>query len=292
MNSDVPQRILKAAADPRYYQIAVLGSLLIFGIGVLGFDVTWLHAVAIFATALAVQYLCTRLVAAGRFDPLSPLITSLSLTLLLRTDVLAVAAGAAAIAIASKFLVRFRSKHVFNPANAAIVVAILLSDRAWVSTGQWGSAAIGAFAFACLGFLVLTRAKRSETTIAFLAGYALLVFGRALWLGDPLSIPVHQLQNGALLLFAFFMISDPKTAPDAAIGRVLYGLLVAVVTYVVQFVFFEPGAPILALVMCAPLVPVIDACFVGRRYVWRLSLPRGAATPADVLYSMPQRRIP
>ena len=40
-----------------------------------------------------------------------------------------------------------------------------------------------------------------------------LVFGRSLWLGEPMSIPLHRLQNGALLLFTFFMISDPRTTP-------------------------------------------------------------------------------
>ena len=128
---------------------------------------------------------------------------------------------AAIIAIVSKFLIRFRNKHVFNPANVALVSLMLLSDRAWVSSGQWGSAAIGAFALACLGFLVLTQAKRAETTIAFVCAFGALLVGRAVWLGDPLSIPLHQLQNGALLIFAFFMISDPKTTPDAPFGRAL-----------------------------------------------------------------------
>lgn len=271
--------------DPRYYQIAVLGSLLAFGVIALDFGVTWLHATAIVATALAAQLLGTRLAGLAKFDPLSPLITALSLTLLLRTDVIALAALAALLAIGSKFLLRVRGKHVFNPANFAIVTLILLSERAWVSTGQWGSAAIGAFALACLGFLVLTRAKRAETTLAFLIAYACLVFGRAVWLGDPLAIPLHQLQNGALLLFAFFMISDPKTSPDRRLGRAIYGSLVAVVTVIIQFVLYEPGAPILALVMCAPCVPLIDALLGRRDYQW--TAPAGerstrAAAPATV----------
>mgnify|MGYP001580165330 FL=1 len=211
---------LSRLRDPRYYQVAVLATLLGVGVLALDFGIRLSNAAAIMLTAQAVQYLGTRLAGLPRFDPLSALITSLSLTLLLRTDLLALAIAAAAIAIGSKFLVRIRGKHIFNPANVALVSLMLLSDRAWVSSGQWGSATIGAFALACLGFLVLTRAKRAETTIAFLLGYAALLLGRAWWLGDPLSIPLHQLQNGALLIFAFFMICDPKTTPDAARGRV------------------------------------------------------------------------
>lgn len=261
--------------DPRYFQIAVLTSLVTFGVTVLDFGIHWQNAVVIIATAQAVQYVGTRTAGLERFDPLSALITSLSLTMLLRTEIVALAAAAAIIAIGSKFLVRVRGKHVFNPANVALVSLMLLSDEAWVSTGQWGSAAIGAFALACLGFLVLTRARRAETTIAFLCFYGALLFGRALWLGDPLSIPVHQVQNGALLIFAFFMISDPKTTPDAPLGRVLYAGLVASTAFVIQFVHYVPNGPILALVLTAPLVPVIDGLLRGLHYQWHQ--PRGVS---------------
>jgi Na+-translocating ferredoxin:NAD+ oxidoreductase RnfD subunit len=259
----------KRLSDPRCYQVLVLGCLLTFGITALDFGIRWQNAVAIVVMAQAIQYLGTRLAGLPRFDPLSALITSLSLTLLLRTDAIALAALAAVIAIGSKFLVRVRGKHVFNPANVALVSLMLLSDQAWVSSGQWGSAAIGAFALSCLGFLVLTRARRAETTIAFLLFYGGLLFGRALWLGDPLSIPVHQLQNGALLIFAFFMISDPKTTPDAAAGRVLYAALVACIAFVIQFVYYVPNGPILALVLSAPVVPLIDALLQGTHYQWQ-----------------------
>ena len=266
--------VLDTLRDPRYYQVAVLTSLLTFGIAVLDFGIRWQNAVAILLTAQVVQFVGARAAGLPRFDPLSALITSLSLTLLLRTDFVALAILAAVIAIGSKFLIRVRGKHVFNPANVALVALMLTSDYAWVSSGQWGSAAIGAFTLACLGFLVLTRAKRAETTIAFLAFYGALLFGRALWLGDPLSIPLHQVQNGALLIFAFFMISDPKTTPNSPLGRALFASLVAGIAFTIQFVFYEPNGPILALVVSAPLVPLIDALLRGTHYRWETARER------------------
>jgi len=263
----LPQ-LLSPLKDPRWYQIIVLSVLLGYGIAVLDFGIRWQNAIAIFVTAQVVQFIGMQAFAPGRFDPLSALITSFSLTLLLRTDVIALAMLAACIAIGSKFLVRVHGKHVFNPANIALVSLMLASDNIWVSSGQWGSAAIGAFALACLGFLVMTRAKRGETTIAFFTIYAGLLVARALWLGDPLSIPLHQMQNGALLIFAFFMISDPKTSPNTARGRIAFGALVATVAYSIQFVFYEPNGPILALIMSAPLVPLIDAISRGQIYRW------------------------
>jgi len=262
-------RILAVVSDPRYYQIIVLSLLLGYGILGLDFGIRWQNALLIVSTALAVQMLGTRYVGLPRFDPLSPLITSLSLTLLLRTDALWLAAIAATLAIGSKFLLRYQGKHIFNPANFALVTLMLSSDHAWISSGQWGSAAISAFILACLGFLVLTRARRAETTIGLILSYAVLLFGRAIWLDDPFSIPLHQMQNGALLIFAFFMISDPKTTPNTATGRMLFAGLVASVAYTIQFIYYQPNGPILALILSAPVVPVIDSLLHGRIYRWK-----------------------
>jgi len=269
--------------DPRCYQIAVLGLLVTYGITALDFGVRFGNVLAFVSTALAVQFVGTRLSGLDRFDPLSPIITSLSLTLLLRTDLAAVAALAACIAIGSKFLVRINGKHLFNPANVAIVTLMTASDHAWLSSGQWGSVTFVAFAIACLGFVVVTRARRAETTIGFLCCYAALLFGRALWLGDPLAIPVHQMQNGTLLIFAFFMISDPKTTPNTASGRLLYAMLVACTAFVIQFVFYEPHGPVKALILTAPLVPLIDMMLQGAVYRW--DRPAGfSAEPVKGVY--------
>lgn len=254
--------------DPRWYQITALSSLLAYGIGVLDFGVGTGTVAVTAGTALAVQYFAGRWVGLDRFDARSPLISSLSLCLLLRTASLPLAALAAALAIGSKFLIRRRGKHVFNPTNFALVAMLALTERAWVSPGQWGSAALFAFALATAGMVVLYRAARSDVTWAFLASWASILVGRALWLGDPLTIPWHQMQNGGLLIFAFFMISDPKTTPDSRTGRVVFAALVAAAGAWWQLWHFEPAGLVFALAASAPLVPVLDRLFPGSRYSW------------------------
>ena len=150
----------------------------------------------------------------------------------------------------------------------SIVLMLLLFDNVWISPGQWGSGALVLFVFSIAGVMVLFRASRSDVSFAFLGFYAAIVFGRALYLGDPWQIPWRQMQSGALLLFAFFMISDPKTTPNTAIGRFAFASVVAIVAFSIQFIFYEPNGPILALVMSAPLVPLIDALSRGRNYQW------------------------
>ena len=100
---------------------------------------------------------------------------------------------------------------------------------------------------------------------------------RAIWLGDPFAIVWHQLTNGALLVFTFFMISDPKTAPDDARARIAYGMLVALLAVVLDVVFFVTAAPVWALAAAAPLVPLLDATRRAARYAWTTRPRRGPA---------------
>lgn len=92
--------------DPRHYQIAVLASLLIYGMGWLGFGVGWPQVAILLSTVLATQYLCGKFAGLPAFDPRSPLISGLSLCLLLRTNSAPLMIVAALITIASKFVLK------------------------------------------------------------------------------------------------------------------------------------------------------------------------------------------
>jgi Na+-transporting NADH:ubiquinone oxidoreductase subunit NqrB len=269
-------------SDPRVYQIGTLASLLVYGMGWLEFDITPARAALLLGTALATQFVGDRLtrspVAFGS-SARSALISGLSLCLLLRTNHAWLAVLAAAVTIGSKFLLRVNGKHVFNPTNGGIVVMLLLTGQVWVSPGQWGAAAFFAFLMASAGSLVVTRAARSDVTCAFIAFYCALVFGRSLYLGEPFAIPLHRLQSGALLLFTFFMISDPKTTPDSRAGRVLFAALVAFGAWYIQFRLFRTNGLLWSLAACSALVPIIDWLLPGARYAWAAARTTSTAPP-------------
>jgi Na+-transporting NADH:ubiquinone oxidoreductase subunit NqrB len=257
-------------ADPRLYQIATLASLLVYGMGWLDFDITVPRAGLLLLTVLATQAACDRWTAGGaaRVNVRSALISGLSLCLLLRTNRTDLAILAAVVTIASKFLIRFRGKHVFNPTNGGVVAMLLLSDQVWVSPAQWGSAAFFAFLMACAGGIVVNRALRGDVTYAFIVFYCALLFGRSIYLGEPMTIPLHRLESGALLLFTFFMISDPKTTPNSRAGRILFSALVAFGAWYVQFRLFRTNGLLWSLAACSLAVPVIDWLLPGSRYSW------------------------
>ena len=121
---------------------------------------------------------------------------------------------------------------------------------------------------ACLGGLVVNRAARGDVTLAFLAAWAAILFGRALWLGQRMAVPLHQLENGALRLFAFFMISDPKTTPRSRAGRILFAALVAAGAGTVQFLMYCTYGLLWSLVVFSLAVPLIDRLLPGPRYEW------------------------
>lgn len=257
------------AQDPRYYQITALSTLLLYGVFALDFGLSLAGIAAIFGASLLTQATMTYLFKLPNYDMRSAIITSLSLSLLLRVEYIWVGALAAFIAISSKFIIRYQGKHIFNPANLAIVALVVGTGYAWISPAQWGSYAWFAFLMACLGGMVVNRALRSDVTLAFLGFYCGLLLLRALWLGDPLAIPLHQMQSGALLLFAFFMISDPKTTPNSQVGRIIMAGLVAAVAFMLQFLLYMPEGVLYALTIISPIVPFIDKVLKGELYQWK-----------------------
>ena len=272
--------------DPRWYQIAMLSALLAYGVLGLHFDLGAGHIAGVIGAALGTQYLCTRLWRLPKYDPLSALISGIGLCTLLRTNGVAPALFAAALAIAGKFILRLGGKHLFNPTNLALVV-MLLSGAGWISPGQYGHLAFVALLMVCVGLTVVCKAARGDVTLAFLGVYAAIVFGRSLWLTEPLAIPLHRMQSGLLLQFAFNMISDPRTTPDSRRGRLIFGALVAAGAGVVQFVLFRTNGPVWSLAVFTLLVPLLDRWLPGPRHQWKPVPATAGANPGGATHETP-----
>ncbi len=267
MNFQFLRKILYRV-DPRTYQTSILCILLVYGVLFLNFEIPASQIVAILITTFLTQYVLTKTIKLPFFDPKSAMISGLSLSILLRTNSIFFAVITAAVTILSKFFLRWNNKHIFNPTNFGLVIMIMFTNQVWISPGQWGSHAFIAFALACIGGLIVNRSERSDVTYAFVASYSLILFTRSLWLGDPIQIPLHQLQNGAFLIFSFFMISDPKTTPSSRTGRILFAFIVAAVASYIIFGLYRPNGLLISLTCCSILVPLIDHVLPGPIYQW------------------------
>ncbi len=269
-------------ADGRIYQILFLSIFLGLGVIARDWSLSW-SRVGITLSACGFTQVFFALLyqrfnsqdSAQRFPfsgLLSALVTGLSLCLLLRANSDLTMIFAAFTAIASKFIFRFNQKHWFNPANFGIAIALLFGS-AWISPGQWGHDLWLMVVFASLGFAVLGKVGRWDTSLAFFASYAALEGIRNFYLGWETDVLLHRLSSGSLLLFALFMITDPRSTPNARLGRIFWAILVGIISFIFQNYLFISAAPFWALFVCAPLSVVFDRLFVGSRFGWLSKRP-------------------
>lgn len=279
-------------ADPRHWQIAALAGLFSLSWLTSDFGVTPASLLAALAGTMSAQLLGTAALnlRAGRpllarFEWKSALITALGVTILLRASDVWIWFAAGLAGIALKFLVRIGGKHIFNPGCIGIVLMMLwLGKQAWVSPGQWGQAPLIAGYAMALAALTLSSAKRLDIALGFLGSFAAIMFARAAWLGDPMVIPLHQMSSGALLIFAFFMITDPRSTPDSRAGRLIFAMAVAGLAAWFAIVPNVRGAPLMALAALAWLTPVLDRLMPARRFQWVRPAP--PVSPQHFRYSL------
>ncbi|NJK49857.1 Na+-transporting NADH:ubiquinone oxidoreductase, subunit NqrB [Candidatus Gracilibacteria bacterium] len=199
----------------------------------------------------------------------SAIITSLGLCLLLRGNHATTMAVAGCLAIASKFLFRTQGKHFFNPANFGIISALILTHDAWVSPGQWGADWWYLLLFIGAGGIVVKRVGRWDTSATFLGAYLGLEILRNLWVGWSWDVLQHQLMNGSLLLFAFFMITDPRSIPNATASRIIWSVSLAILTFILQHTFYITTAVFWSLFILSPLTIFLDRFYSFPRFSWQ-----------------------
>lgn len=268
--------------DARHFQIIFLATFLLYGIMALQWDAEWQRYALLFSTCLAVQAFFIRWKGLPWQSLKSAAVTGLGMSLLLKAGSPYTLVFGAAVAIASKFLLRVKGRHVFNPGNLGIAAAVLLTGDAWVSPGQWGSGATLVFLVGAAGCMVVLRVGRIDTSLAFLATFALLDYARnVLYLGWGADVWMHRMSNGSLLLFTFFMITDPMTTPRSNKARIAWSMGIAFLAFVLSTRFWINATPIWALLVFCALNPVLDHLFHGRAFHWIAPLPPMPLQPTN-----------
>jgi Na+-transporting NADH:ubiquinone oxidoreductase subunit NqrB len=257
--------------DPRNYQIAFLGLFLLLGVSTRD----WSLQLPVVTTAImgcCLQQLIAKAIFQPQENPFpslrSALITSLGLSLLLRTGHPSTMLLASSLAIWSKFIFRWEDKHFFNPANFGIVAAIGLTGDAWVSPGQWGEDWWYLLLFMGAGAIVLKKVGRWDTSVAFLVAYAGMEAVRNLWLGWTWDVWAHRLMSGSLLMFALFMVTDPRSIPNAKNARLVWAVAIAFLTFILRNYFYLPNAVFYALFIMSPVTILLDYLWVAPTFSW------------------------
>lgn len=260
----------KNKPDIRLWQLLVMAGLLMLGVWFRDFSLTPAQIVLTFTFGLMTQAVFLQIFKLQQLGYLSAAITCFGLCLLLRSANVWVHPAVASLVMASKFLIRPQGAHLFNPANLGVVLGLTFFPGTWVTSGQWGSDLTTASWLLALGFFVAGNAKRLDISMWFLLSYAALFLTvRIAWLGYPLAVFFHQFQNGALLLFTFFMISDPMTIPRHPKARIIHAVLVAVLAFFWQYHLYKNQGIIWGLFFATLLVPLWNHLFPAPRYQWQ-----------------------
>jgi Na+-transporting NADH:ubiquinone oxidoreductase subunit NqrB len=264
-------------SDARDYQIVFLTSFLGLGIATRDWSIKPVLILTLLLSCCITQLILTSWLKPTE-NPLlslkSALITSMGLSLLLRADRVSTMILAGSLAIASKFIFTSGQKHWFNPANFGIIIALILTPDAWVSPGQWGSDWWYLLLFIGLGGVVLNRVGRWDTSVAFFGSYALLEVARNIWLGWTWDVCIHKLMSGSLLLFALFMITDPRSIPNARSTRIGWAIAIAGLTFILRNYFYINEAVFIALFALSPLTIVLDRLWLAPHFGWEHNDPR------------------
>jgi len=276
--------------DPRLHVASVTITLQILGQTVFGFNLSIAQILLSIGTCalieLVIVFRRTKVIA----WPASAMLTGNGIALILRVPGTEpgdwwslhgwwVFVGCALLAMATKYLVRYRGRHVFNPSNVALVAVFLLlgEARADPQVLWWGPLSFGlvlAFAVILIGSVMITRrVGQGPTALSFLAvfgtGAAIIAASghsiTASWHLGPIegwSYWWLVVTSPEVLVFVFYMITDPKTAAASRTGRVVYGSAIGVLSALIistQSGEFGTKVGILAgLVIVCAFVPLID----------------------------------
>ena len=249
--------LLPGIRDPRLHVAAVLLTLQVLGQTVLGFRLSVAQILACLAAGALIEFVVAFFKDKTIMWPASGLLTGNSTAFILRvpgtlhgqwwsTHGIWIFVGVVALGMATKYLIRWRGRHIFNPSNVALVLAFVVLgpqrteplDLWWVPMGRW---MILTYAILIVGGLLIAWELRLlGLVLGFMAAFAVFVAlalapvpdhcmvaswhvtpmcGRELW-----QILVTSPE---ILIFAFFMVPDPRTVPEGQVARVVFGVLVA-----------------------------------------------------------------
>jgi len=197
----------------------------------------------------------------------SAYITGISVGILLRSPAFWPYALCSALAIMSKYVVRWRGRHLWNPSNFAISAMLLLAPE-YVATlsVQWGNTIWPMLIVWALGVLIVLRVKRFHITATYVLSFIVLAWIRTFFTGHLFLAEVAPITGPMYQLFIFFMITDPRTTVKPRWAQCLVVFLVALVEMILRL-FENVHAPYYALAIVGPIANVIEIAITSRRRV-------------------------
>jgi len=242
----------------RYVPPIFISILLLVGHLSYGILDSYENLLAAVGTSMVAELILARVVL-GRWKNLSSAyITGISVAILIRSTMIWPYVVTAAISIMSKYVLRYKDQHVWNPSNFGISWMLFIAAFSVAGLSiQWGNDVLPLIIIWLLGMVIVHKAKRLHITLTYLLSFIAFAFLRSLVTGDNFLTELAPLTGPMYQLFIFFMITDPATNVKNRNGQVLVAFLIALLEFVLRLNLFI-YAPFYALFIIGPIAKVIE----------------------------------
>ncbi len=194
------------------------------------------------------------------------------------------------LAIASKYVLRYRDNHLWNPTNFAIVTLLLVApERVSVLSHQWGNDLATNLVIWAFGLVIASRVRVLHITLTYVAAFFALNTLRSLTLGQPILPEIAPITGPMYQLFVFFMITDPRTVVRGRRPQMIVAVIIALVEAMIRFAS-DQGWPLPTAFNAAPAL--VALWLVGPVAKWNDLRRAGPRKPVPVPSPEAQAALP
>ena len=251
--------------DNRYIAPAFITCILLVGHLTFGILESYQKTLLAIITSIALELALGRIFFQKWLHPASAYITGISVGILVRSPAYWPYVLCAAISIMSKYVLRVKDRHIWNPSNFGISVLLFLAADTVASLSiQWGNYLLPMLVIWVLGSVIIARLHRFHITGIYVASFLAFAFLRSWMTHSPWQSEVAPITGPMYQLFIFFMITDPKTTVRTKRGQCIVVFLVALLEMALrlnQVVY----APFYALFIVGPTAMLVEIWMDSRR---------------------------
>jgi Na+-translocating ferredoxin:NAD+ oxidoreductase RnfD subunit len=251
--------------ENRYLAPAFITSILVAGHLSFGILESYKKTGIAIVAALLTEAILGRIFT-GKFPNIaSAYISGISVGILVRSPAFWPYAVCSIVSIMSKYVLRVKGRHLWNPSNFGISVLLFLAPETVASLSiQWGNYLLPMIVIWCLGSVIIWRVRRFHITGIYVASFFAFAFLRSWITGSPWQSEIAPITGPMYQLFIFFMITDPKTTVRTTRGQCIVVFIVALVEMILRLnqVIY---APFYALFMVGPAALLVEMWLDSRR---------------------------
>jgi len=251
--------------ENRYLAPILISCILLAGQLSFGILESYKKTLLAIVTAIAAELILGQIFYRKWMHPASAYISGISVGILVRSPAYWPYFLCALISIMSKYVLRLKGRHLWNPSNFGISVLVFLAPETVATLSiQWGNNVWPMLVIWVLGAAIIYRVKRFHITATYVASFIAFAFLRSWIIGQPWQAEVAPITGPMYQLFIFFMVTDPKTTVRSKKWQCIVVFIVAVVEMILRL-YQSVYAPFYALFLVGPTALLIEMWVEPRR---------------------------